>query len=160
MATCPACRHHFRVLEDEDDGQHDCPHCGYSRHHDTPDEEEDDMSVTLTRTYERTLNGPTLRSLPTDIGWQTRHLSALANPNVSERPILALLMGWATYADEYQGRYDQHIGADYVLGKEWAAIGSALLGLLNGGLGRLDGGTLDGFLRNTLTAEGFDPETL
>jgi ssDNA-binding Zn-finger/Zn-ribbon topoisomerase 1 len=30
MATCPCCRHHFRVLEDEDDGQHDCPRCGYT----------------------------------------------------------------------------------------------------------------------------------
>jgi PHP family Zn ribbon phosphoesterase len=29
MPTCPKCRKHFRVLEDEDDGQHDCPFCGY-----------------------------------------------------------------------------------------------------------------------------------
>ena len=30
MPTCPHCRHHFRVLEDEDDGQHACPRCGYT----------------------------------------------------------------------------------------------------------------------------------
>lgn len=29
MPTCPKCRRHFRVLEDEDDGQHGCPSCGY-----------------------------------------------------------------------------------------------------------------------------------
>ena len=29
MARCPACRSSFRVLEDEDDGQHGCPSCGY-----------------------------------------------------------------------------------------------------------------------------------
>lgn len=32
MPTCPKCRHHFRVLEDEDDGQHGCPSCGYGDH--------------------------------------------------------------------------------------------------------------------------------
>ena len=34
MPTCPRCHKHFRVLEDEDDGQHDCPCCGYSSHQD------------------------------------------------------------------------------------------------------------------------------
>jgi hypothetical protein len=29
MARCPACRRSFRVLEDEDDGQHGCPSCGF-----------------------------------------------------------------------------------------------------------------------------------
>jgi hypothetical protein len=29
MARCPSCRSTFRVMEDEDDGQHDCPSCGY-----------------------------------------------------------------------------------------------------------------------------------
>ena len=32
MARCPHCRRGFRVMEDEDDGQHDCPHCGYNPH--------------------------------------------------------------------------------------------------------------------------------
>jgi hypothetical protein len=30
-------------MEDEDDGQHDCPHCGYSAHDRTLDE--DDLSA-------------------------------------------------------------------------------------------------------------------
>ncbi len=41
MPTCPSCRHHFRVLEDEDDGQHGCPACGYHPNQDT--NQEDDM---------------------------------------------------------------------------------------------------------------------
>lgn len=28
MARCPKCRHQFRTMEDEE-GQHDCPRCGY-----------------------------------------------------------------------------------------------------------------------------------
>ena len=28
MARCPRCKRHFRTLEDEE-GMHDCPHCGY-----------------------------------------------------------------------------------------------------------------------------------
>ncbi len=30
MPKCPSCRHSFRVLDDEDDGQHACPSCGYT----------------------------------------------------------------------------------------------------------------------------------
>lgn len=29
MARCPSCKKRFAVLEDEDDGQHGCPYCGY-----------------------------------------------------------------------------------------------------------------------------------
>ena len=37
MPTCPKCHRHFRVLEDEDDGQHGCPRCGYGDHDDYDD---------------------------------------------------------------------------------------------------------------------------
>lgn len=50
------------------------------------------------------------------------------------------------------------IGEDYVLGPEWATIGRALLALLNGETGRLDCGTLDGIIRDTLRAEGTEDE--
>ncbi len=39
MPRCPECKKHFRVLEDEDDGQHSCPYCGYGEHP-TPEEQE------------------------------------------------------------------------------------------------------------------------
>ncbi len=29
MATCPKCKKHVRTLDDEADGQHACPRCGY-----------------------------------------------------------------------------------------------------------------------------------
>ncbi len=46
MPTCPECGHLFAVLEDEDDHQHDCPHCGYGSHDDDEtDEEPDDESL-------------------------------------------------------------------------------------------------------------------
>ena len=40
MARCPHCRRGFRVMEDEDDGQHDCPHCGDSAHDRTLDDDD------------------------------------------------------------------------------------------------------------------------
>jgi hypothetical protein len=42
MARCPRCRCHFRVLEDEDDGQHGCPRCGYGDREPEPEEEEEE----------------------------------------------------------------------------------------------------------------------
>ena len=38
MPACPHCRHQFRVLADEDDGQHGCPRCGYTGHEDEDEE--------------------------------------------------------------------------------------------------------------------------
>jgi hypothetical protein len=92
--------------------------------------------------------------------WQRNHVGAINFPNRSEAGIVALLRGWLQYADTHKARYDSGIGEDGVLGKDWAAIGHALLGLLNGELGRLDGGSLDSLIRDTLTAEGFDPDNL
>ena len=34
MARCPECRKSFRVPEDEDDGSHPCPFCGFTGHED------------------------------------------------------------------------------------------------------------------------------
>jgi hypothetical protein len=91
-------------------------------------------------------------------GWQERHRDAVSLPYGCERPIVMLVNGWTEYANQHSKRYETGIGQDYVLGKEWQSVGLALLGLLNGELGRLDGGTLDGFIRDTLEAEGFDRE--
>ena len=32
MARCGSCKRSFRTLEDEADGQHDCPFCGWNPH--------------------------------------------------------------------------------------------------------------------------------
>ena len=69
-----------------------------------------------------------------------------------------MIQALANYADAHQARYESPIGQDGVLGPQWEVIGTALLELLNGDLGALDGGTLDGLLRDMLHAEGFDPD--
>ena len=98
--------------------------------------------------------------MPNTGGWQDRHLSALYTPHGSEQPIFGLIYAWARYADRHRERYESGVGEDGVLGTSWAAIGSHIRALLNGELGRFDGGTLDSFLYSTLAAEGFNPDTL
>ena len=109
-------------------------------------------------TYLNRFQRPNFGTLPNTGDWQDRHLDALRSSDGSEQGIYRLLHGWATYADRHRARFELGIGEDYVLGPPWAAIGAALRNLLNGDLGRLDGGTLDAFICNTLAAEGFDPD--
>ena len=66
--------------------------------------------------------------------------------------------GFAQYAETHQRQFESTIGEDYVLGPEWAQIGKGILGLLNGETCRLDCGTVDGFIRDTFTANGFNDE--
>jgi len=91
--------------------------------------------------------------------WMDRHHSALTAPRTEfEKSFVELLSGWLRYADAHHNAYGSGIGADYILGPAWAQIAGGLITLLNGDLGRLDGGTLDGLLRRTLTAEDLDGE--
>src|SRR5256885_1826352 len=61
--------------------------------------------------------------------WGQRHFSAFESDSTG---VAGMLRAWARYADQHRERYDASIGDDGVLGPEWAAIGMALLGLLNG----------------------------
>ena len=89
--------------------------------------------------------------------WRTRHTKAFVFPKRGlEASMVSMLQSWESHAVSHRERYDSAIGDDYVLGPEWGRIGRALLGLLNGELGRLDGGTLDGWIRNRLTEHGID----
>ena len=93
--------------------------------------------------------------------WAKAHERAALSPNEGfEKALVEMFSGWLRYADIHAGKYESGIGDDGVLGPEWAAIGAALRGLLNGSLGRLDGGTLDALLADTLQAQGFDPDRL
>ena len=92
--------------------------------------------------------------------WAARHRRAVNYPQGSEIGVVLLLKGWDAYANAHGAIYESRIGEDYVLGPEWAKIGGAILSLLNGDLGRLDGGSLDHVIRHNLEAEGFDPEDL
>jgi hypothetical protein len=97
----------------------------------------------------------------TGADWLRRHRSAVTDPTSEfERALGQMIAGWLRYADACHSRYESGIGDDGVLGPHWAALGAALRGLLNGEMGRLDGGTLDGLLCRTLQQEGFDPDTL
>jgi hypothetical protein len=100
-------------------------------------------------------------------GWKSRHLTAMAEPlgtlygpenPTHERAMVLMLRGWIEYAQAHKAAFDSDIGEDYVLGDEWFKIGEALRGLLNGDLGRLDGGTLDSIIADNLDQQGFDPD--
>lgn len=98
--------------------------------------------------------------------WKDAHNRAVADvlEGQARRPfetmLVSALFAWALYADDHRARYESPIGEDGVLGPKWRAIGLALRGLLNGELGRLDGGTLDAFILDTLKAEGVEVEGL
>ncbi len=97
---------------------------------------------------------------PDTTGWKNRHLSAINRPHAFEKPVVGMLRSWLQYAEMHQQRYESNVGRDGVLGPEWAAIGAAIRGLLNGECGRLDCDTLDTIISDTLIAEGFDPDLL
>ena len=97
-------------------------------------------------------------SYPDGTGWKERHLQAITSPNGEERGLVDLLRGWLGYADTYKDRYGAGIGQDYFIGPIWAQIGKSIRELLNGETGRLDCGTVDGLILDTLEAEGFEDE--
>jgi hypothetical protein len=72
-----------------------------------------------------------------------------------ERSMTKMLHGWIEYAAAHKEAYETAVGEDYVIGDEWQAIGHALLGLLNGELGRMDAGTVDRLIRDTFVQNGF-----
>jgi hypothetical protein len=93
--------------------------------------------------------------------WEKRHLHAVVSPLEGfEQALVELFSGWLRYSQAVAHRYDGRIGDDGVLGPEWGAIGAALRGLLNGETGRLDCGTLDALLADTLREQGFDPDRM
>ena len=97
--------------------------------------------------------------LGNDSLWNHRHDNAIISPeNGFESAMVQMLRGWTEYAETVKARYNSAIGADYVLGPEWEAIGKGIEGLLNGETGRLDCGTLDGYIRDTLKTNGCEIE--
>lgn len=91
--------------------------------------------------------------------WQSRHNNAVQHPaNNHERALIEMLLGWQRYAHYHAQRFESSIGNDGVLGPAWEEIGRGIRSLLNGEAGRLDCGTLDAFILDTLTESGIDPE--
>ena len=87
--------------------------------------------------------------------WAVRHNQAVAVPKEEEYGMVHMLRGWTEYAKLHLSRCESPISDDYVLGPEWQAIGEAIRGLLNGETGRLDCGTLDAFILDTMRENGF-----
>jgi hypothetical protein len=94
--------------------------------------------------------------------WGFRHNTAVDHALDSrcvvrnfETSLVHMLTAWAVYAESHKIRYESPIGEDFVLGTEWRQIGLSLRGLLNGETGRLDCGTLDSFILDTLKENGF-----
>lgn len=105
------------------------------------------------------------REMPNTGRWQDRHDEAIKHRAIFqnrhyefETPMVDMLRGWLQYAEDHKARYESVIGDDGVLGPYWESIGDALRGLLNGETGRLDCGTLDGFILNTMRENGIDTE--
>lgn len=114
----------------------------------------------MTQHYRKQLTAPSNTSGNMG-GWKERHTAAMACPRTEyEKALVELLSGWLRYADAVEERWESGIGKDYVLGPNWAQIGAGIRGLLNGDLGRMDAGSLDGLLCRTLEAEGLDPDSL
>lgn len=75
-----------------------------------------------------------------------------------EAALRDLIVGWARMAELHRMDYGSLIGADGVLGVAWKGIGISLRIMLNGDLGRFDGGTLDKLILEIAEATGVDLE--
>lgn len=51
-----------------------------------------------------------------------------------------MTVGLQRYAEAHAARYEAPLAHDYLLGDEWLAAVNAVVALLNGEIGRLDGG--------------------
>lgn len=79
----------------------------------------------------------------------------LSTDGYFDTPIGAMLRALARYADDYERRFKSPIAEDYVLGKDWLAMLTGLVGLLNGETHRLDCGDVDRAVRDVAEAAGF-----
>jgi hypothetical protein len=105
-----------------------------------------------------------LRPVPTSAkgnayDYRARHMLAWRQPRGTERSIVAMLRSLALYVDDYSQRFEgSKVGADYVLGEAWADMLRGFRALLNGELGRLDGGALDAACCDLWAYAGFKEE--
>jgi hypothetical protein len=86
--------------------------------------------------------------------WGKRHVGAWIGPKEHEQGLRDAIYGWAMIAESHLRRYGSPIGDDGVLGPAWKQIGEGLIDLLNGEIGALDGGSLDGLIRTIAKESG------
>lgn len=100
---------------------------------------------------ERTPDDPT--------GYIRRHVSAMNHPRPGfEFAIAAFVVALRDYAAAHETTYGSKLAEDGVLGEEWARVLKGVRGLLNGEVGRLDCGFIDGALCNMYRLAGFEDE--
>jgi hypothetical protein len=88
------------------------------------------------------------------------HAEALRSPKPGfETAILSLYRGIAEYAEAHSKEYGSIIAQDYVIGEAREQLGQGFIGLLNGELGRFDGGTFDGQIRLLIEQGGTSEAT-
>lgn len=79
--------------------------------------------------------------------WAKIHLEAWRKPRPDEEPLKLLIVGLSQYGTRHLDRYDSLIGDDCILGPAFHDMVCSVLSLLDGHIGRFDGGTLDSLLR-------------
>lgn len=98
-------------------------------------------------------------TMPTDSGWALRHDRAWNEPiSPHERAIRDMIVSLASYADTYPVTFESDIASDGFLGEAWLDMLRGVRTLLNGELGRFDGGTLDSMICGIYEAAGFEGE--
>lgn len=107
------------------------------------------------------------KKYPNGNGWEERHNEAVLRAfqpypwtDTQENAVVMLMHAWANYANAHKERFESVIGDDGFLGPLWEDMGKSLRGMLNGELGRLDGGTCDAFILDTLSENGVDTSLL
>lgn len=101
-----------------------------------------------------------IRSYEMVANWQQRHVSALKSPKGFEAPILSLIEGLQDYRVEHEARYGSKIGEDHFMGKLYLDLARTIIKLLNGEIGRLDGGSVEQLVRRQLGAAGFTEDEI
>lgn len=84
------------------------------------------------------------------MGWRGAHVRAWRTSGVA-----AMVEALAKVADDYSAQGFGEIGTDGVLGEAWLDGARCVRGLLDGDLRGLEGGTVDGLLRDLARYVGF-----
>jgi|1_EtaG_2_1085319.scaffolds.fasta_scaffold09492_1 hypothetical protein len=88
--------------------------------------------------------------------WIIRHFNAMDNPTSIEAPTVKIFQYLGDAIEAHEERYGTKLANDYILGAAWLEIAKQVRVLLNGELGRLDGGTLDKALYSLAQVAGFN----
>jgi hypothetical protein len=88
--------------------------------------------------------------------WAERHLAAWRNPEGFEIALKSLIVGLHHYGRSMRVEFATLASEDSFLGPAFVEIARSIVVLLNGKLGRFDGGTLDALVRAICVENGFE----